>query len=227
MKMKNYNTSNLRKHLGMVHKRTEFLYQSQIKNYSPQSQFISIQRRKELHNAVISCIITDSRSFNDFRKVGMRAFLAVAVPGYIPPHRATVKAQLRKRFFKHRQMLRSVLAKIPAIAITSDIWKNSRNTHFISVTAHFFDVNFILMSLTIGFRQFIGSHFAKRIRKYILHEIRSLQINDKIVSITTDNASNFVCATSNVNEFGTRISCLAHVINLIVHSGIKLWEKIR
>jgi hypothetical protein len=85
----------------------------------------------------------------------------------------------------------------------------------------------MLISLTIGFRQFIGSHFAKRIQKYILHEIRSLQINDKIVSITTDNASNVVCATSNVNDFGTRILCLAHVIGLIVHSGIKLWAKIR
>ena len=215
----------MRKHLGLVHKHTEFLYQSQRKDYSSKSQFLSLQRRRELHSAVISCIITDSRSFNDFRKAGMRAFLAVALPGYNPPHRAMIKAQLRKRFLRHRQLLRYVFAKIPAIALTSDIWKNNRNTYFISVTAHFYDINFNLISLTIGFRQFIGDHSAKRIRKYISHEIQSMKINNKICSITTDNATNVVKATSNVRDFGKRLSCLAHVINLIVQSGIKLWNK--
>jgi len=185
-----------------VHKRTEFLYQSQRKDYSSKSQFLSLQRRRELHSAVISCIITDSRSFNDFRKSGMRAFLAVAVSGYNPPHRATIKAQLRKRFLQHLQLLRSV-------------------------TTHFYDINFSLISLTIGFRQFIGDHSAKRIRKYISHEIRSMKINNKICSITTDNASNVVKATSNVLDFGKRISYLAHVINLVVQGGIKLWDKDR
>ncbi|CAF1442662.1 unnamed protein product [Rotaria sordida] len=225
VKTKRYTTTNLRKHLGFVHKRTEFLYSSQRKNYLPKSSSISIDRKKELHSAIISCIIKDSRCFNDFRKSGMRAFLAVAIPGYVPPHRVTVKAHLAKRYTKHRKLLRSALANIPAIALTSDVWKNNSGTYFISLTAHFRDINFNLISLTIGFRQLVGSHIAERLRKYILYEITSLNIQNKICSITTDNAANIVAATSNIDNFGMRISCLAHVLNLIIQDRLNLSDE--
>ncbi|CAF4092138.1 unnamed protein product [Rotaria sp. Silwood2] len=225
VKTKRHITTNIRKHLGLVHKRTEFLYSSQRKNYLPKSNSISIERKKELHSAIISCIIKDSRCFNDFRKSGMRAFLTVAIPGYVPPHRVTVKAHLAKRYAQHRSSLRSVLANIPAIALTSDVWKNSSGTHFISLTAHFRDINFNLISLTIGFRQLVGSHIAERLRKYILYEITSLNIQNKICSITTDNATNIVAATSNFDHFGMRISCLAHVLNLIIQDGLNLSDE--
>ena len=217
-----FSTTNLRKHLGLVHKRIEYLYPSQQKNYSMKLNPIPIVRKKQLHSAVISCIIQDSRSFIDFRKDGMRQFLAVAVPGYVPPHRATVKANLIKRYREHRRLLRTVLEKVPEIALTSDVWQNSRGTHFISVTAHFYDQNYRTISLTIGFRQLIGDHIAERLRKYILYELNSLNIRDKICCITTDNGSNIVCATTNVQWLPTRFSCVGHDLNLIVYDGLQL-----
>ena len=167
----------------------------------------------------------DSRPFNDFRKSGMREFLDVAVPGYVPPHRTTVKANLIKRYRQHRHLLRTVLAKVPEIALTSDVWKNSRGTHFICLTAHFFDRKYGNVSLTIGFRQLVGDHIAERLRKYILYELEFLQIQNKICSITTDNASNIVCATVNFPYFDDRFSCLAHDFNLIIQDGLHLQEK--
>jgi hypothetical protein len=160
-----------------------------------------------------------------FEKVECNSFLSVAVPGYVPPHRTTIRAHLSRRYADHRELLRLVLAKVPAIALTSNVWKNSRGTHFISVTAHFYDPKYNIISLSIGFHRLIGNHIAERLRKYIMHEITSLKIQGKICSITTGNAPNIVCATENVPEFGTRISCLGHVVNLIVHDGIPLWDK--
>jgi hypothetical protein len=113
----------------------------------------------------------------------------------------------------------------PAIALTSDIWKNSRGTHFISLTAHFYDAKYNLISLTIGFRQLIGRHIATRLRQYILYEIKTLRIENKICSITTDNAANIVCATTNTPYLGLKISCLAHIFNLIVQDGVPLWDE--
>ena len=155
----------------------------------------------------------------------MRQFLHVALPNYVPPHRTTIKAHLHQHYAEHRNLLRSVFAKVPEIALTSDIWKNSRGTHFISLTAHFYDEKYNLISLTIGFRQLIGSHIAERLRQYILHEIKALKMENKICSIITDNAANIVCATSNTSDLGSRISCLAHILNLIVQDGIPLWDR--
>jgi len=210
--------------MGLVHNHTQLLYPSQRKIYSRNSSSISLEKKKELNDAVISCIIKDSRSFNDFRKSGMRGFLAIAVTGFTPPHRATIKNHLQQRYLQHRERLRVLFSEVPAIALTSDMWKNSRGIHFICLTAHYYDIKYNLFPLTIGFRQFIGNHIAERIRKYILHEITSLKIQHKICSITTDNASNIVNATTNTSYFGTRISCLAHVSNLIVQQGIPLPE---
>jgi len=208
-----------------VHKRTEYLYVSQRKNYSPKPNSVSIKRKNELKESIISCIINDSRPFNDLRKPGMRAFLEVALPGYVPPHRTTVRASLAKRYAEHRRSLVTIFANVSAIALTCDIWKNSRGTHFICITAHFHDKDYQLISLTIGFRQLIGCHIAKRLREYILYEIKSLKIQDKICSITTDNATNIVSATTNVHYFGMRISCLAHVLNLIIQDALDLLDK--
>ena len=175
---------------------------------------------------MISCIIRDSCSFNDFHKSGMREFLNVAVPGYIPSHRATVKANIIARFQLHRKSLRMVLSKVPEIAlITSDVWQNSGGTHVVSLTAHFFDRRYNSVSLTIGFRQLVGDHIAQRLRMYIQHELKSLKIENKICSITTDNASNIVAATTNYIYFGDRFSCLAHDLNLIVQDGLHLHDK--
>ncbi|CAF0837252.1 unnamed protein product [Rotaria sordida] len=117
-----------------------------------------------------------SHSFSEFRKSETRSFLALAVLSYILPHRNTVKAHLAKLYAQHCNSLRAALANIPAIALISDVWKNSRDLHFVSLTAHFRDVNFNLISLTIGFRQLVGNHITERRRKYRLYEITSLNI---------------------------------------------------
>lgn len=210
-----------------MHKLEEYLYPSQRANYIAKENPISTERKKQLDSALISCIIHDSRSFDDFRKNGMRQFLSIAVPGYMPPHRSTVKATIIKLYRQHRDLLKLVLSKPPEIALTSDVWKNSNGTYFICLTAHFFDHQYKPISLTIGFRQLIGDHIAERLRQYILHELNSLQIQNKICSITTDNASNIICATENEPCFGTRFSCLAHDLNLIIQDGFHFHDKKR
>ncbi|CAF1004071.1 unnamed protein product [Rotaria sordida] len=155
----------------------------------------------------------------------MRSFIALAVLSYILPHRNTVKAHLAKLYAQHRNSLCATLANIPAIALISDVWKNSRDLHFVSLTAHFRDANFNLISLTISFRQLVGSHITERRRKYRLYEITSLNIQNKICSITTDNATNIVAAISNVNYFDMRILCLAHIFNLILQDGLNLSDE--
>ncbi|CAF4614871.1 unnamed protein product, partial [Rotaria socialis] len=67
-------------------------------------------------------------------------------------------------------------------------------------------------------------HYSDRIEQFISHEIEKLNIEAKIRSITTDNGADIRLAAQNQLKFGTRISCLIHVLNLVVQNGMWLFK---
>lgn len=106
------------------------------------------------------------------------------------------------------------------IALSSELLKNSRNSYFLCLRAHYYDKNFNYKSSVIGFRRFIQSeHLNIKINSFIKHELNKLNIADKIRTITTNNSANMIKATSN-NKFGTRISCLVENLNSTVADAL-------
>lgn len=201
-----------------MHNETSFMFKSQLKR-SPDNLPIPMELKKKLDEKHVNAIILDSRSFGDFSREGMREFLATAVPGYKPLHRTTVRKRLRVLYVEHRRTLRQVLADVPALALTTDTWKDARNRHFISLTGHFYDKQFKIISLTLGFRLIQGRHIADRLAKFIQHEITYLNIEQKIRCIVSDNARNIVSAISKLG-IGVHHSCMAHNLNLMAKSTI-------
>jgi zinc finger BED domain-containing protein 1 (E3 SUMO-protein ligase ZBED1) len=206
---------------------TQFFFPSQLKakkTIRDDQGRLSIDRRRELHSAVLNSIVRDARSFDDFNKPGMRDFLAIAIPHYKPPHRTTIRRNLAALYAEHRNTLRTTLPTLPWIALTTDVWKSARRIYFICITAHCFNNQFEIFPLVIGFRRLAGRHLAPRLRSYIQYELDSLGIDKvRISAITTDNGSDIKAATA--YGFGERISCLAHNINLCVSNGLSLWRK--
>lgn len=205
--------------MGYVHEKTTFLYKSQLKDMPNKTPTISREQKEELDNKHMNAIIIDSRPFGDFSRKGMKEFLATAVPGYKPLHRTTVSKRLRTAYIQHRRSLRQILTNVSDIALTTDIWKNNRNRFFISLTGHFYDVNFKLISLTFSFRVIHGRHIANRIAKYIKYELMSLNIEGKVRCIVTDNAPNVVNAIEKLG-LGVHHSCMAHNLNLVLKTTL-------
>lgn len=113
--------------------------------------------------------------------------------------------------------MKALIKDIPFLSITSDIWKNKRHTHFLALTGHFMDSNFEYVSIILAFKKFNERHLAKNIRNFIKTELINLNISNKIVATTTDNAADIKKAT---NKFGVWISCFCHNLNLILKSII-------
>jgi hypothetical protein len=219
LKNQNRSTTNLRRHLGFVHNRSDLLYDSQRKEYKPKPSSLSNDFKKELDEKLVYAITVDSRSFGDFSRPGMKSFLATAIPGYKPLHRTTIRKRICTLYKEHRRKLREILQKIPYLSLTTDVWKNNRNRHFICLTGHFYDEKLKLVYITLGFRVVRGRHLATRLRKFIEHEIKFYKIENKITSITGDNAPNIVNAITSLNV-GPYYSCMGHNINLMVKSTI-------
>ncbi|CAF3062539.1 unnamed protein product [Rotaria sp. Silwood2] len=184
--------------LVLYTKKPEYLYNSQRKKYQDKNTLISAELKQQLDEKLISAIIIDSRSFNDFARPGIKSFFATAVPNYKPLHRTTIRRRLHILYKQHRLALRNVLENIPHLALTTDLWKNSRNRYFICLTGHFYDKQTKLISITLGFRLIRGQH---------------------VRSITTDNAPNMINAVYDL-DIGIHHSCTAHNLHLMVKSTV-------
>ncbi len=92
------------------------------------------------------------------------------------------------------------------------------------MSAHYYDDHYQVNSHVIAFRRFLGAHYSKRIEQFITHEVEKFNIQAKICSITSDNGSDIRSATQNKFKYGTRISCLIHVFNLVVQNGLWLFK---
>ena len=160
----NTGDGNLRKHLWHVHHDPDYLYPSQYKRLVKNSvQSITPARKKELDEAIVNCIIQDSRTFNDFSKPGMREFLNKVVPNYTPPHRTTISKKLKTKYSEYKKMLIETLKNVEKVSITTDMLKNRNNYYYICLTGHFPDKFYNSISTILSFKRFYGKHDSVRI----------------------------------------------------------------
>lgn len=96
---------------------------------------------KEINQALIHCIIKDSRPFCDFSKPGMMHFLSVVLPGYKPPHRRTIERNIQRVYKSYKKKLIDYLKTKSDVCLTTDMWKSKQLTYFLALTAHYLDDN--------------------------------------------------------------------------------------
>ena len=155
----------------------------------------------------------------------MRNFLSLALPGFSPPHRTTIRRRLAVLYTNYRQSLREILPTIRWIALTTDIWKSPWHVHYICITGHMFTDDFDTFPIVLAFRRLIGQPVAKNIAAYIEYELNRLNIDSACLSsITTDNGA-YVKAATSTSKFRQRISCFAHNMHLLVSNGLYLRRK--
>ncbi|CAF2941670.1 unnamed protein product [Rotaria sp. Silwood2] len=155
----------------------------------------------------------------------MSHILSTAIPEYKVPHPKTVRNRIAALYSTYTTKLRALLPKLGPLALTSDLWRNSRRTNFISLTAHIFTENYKSIPIVLGCRHVVGPHLATSIERYLKYELHRFGIKkEQIISITTDNGSNMKKATSSL-KFGDRISCMAHNLNSVIKKSLCLWNE--
>lgn len=156
----------------------------------------------------------------------MLKFLELAVPGYKPPNRFKIAREIAKRYKKFRNLLSKRLSLLTNVAFTTDLWKNRKRIHYVSLNAQFLDENFEHLSYVVSFRAFKGRHLSIRIKAFLLSELKKLKIKkEAIVSTTTDNAADIKCATK--QDFGLWLSCFCHNLNLTLQAVLNEKKKRR
>ena len=122
-------------------------------------------------------------------------------------------------------MLKKTIPKNRSIAYTTDVWKSSSRDQFICLTAHLLDDHLKPVSILLAFRRLKNRTLSKNLNQFISYELNRFGLTESPhAGITTDSGSDIKAATD-TGQFGQRIPCVAHTLNLIIKHGTALWDK--
>ena len=137
-------------------------------------------------------------------------------------------ARIGKLVFKAiKQDIVQLLAKNKSkFSLTYDMWTSRANESYLGITGHYIDEEWNLQSLVLDVLPVTHPHTAERIAEYVAGIIIDYGLEEKVVSVVTDNSAN---AVESVRELAilhpeweiTGNRCMAHILNLVCHAGLK------
>lgn len=111
------------------------------------------------------------------------------------------------------------------MSIALDCWTSPFRQAFMAVTGYFIDQDWNYREILLGFEPLHGTHSGINLSAVLLDLLQQHQIVDRVLAITTDNASNNNTLMSSIQESVQslelaekttiiRVPCIAHVIQL-------------
>lgn len=174
--------------------------------------------QKSIDDALIDMIVMDFQPIQIVENQGFQTFSHTLNPDYKLPSRQKLTQMLEEKYNIESAVVKQKLQKVDHLALTSDIWTSDSNKCFISITAHYIE-HITIKSIVISTSELQESHTAQNIAQAIKTILEEWQLEDKIVTIVTDNASSMKKA---VSEFLCKRNhfCVAHTLNLAVKDCI-------
>jgi hypothetical protein len=209
---------------------TQTLSQTKIDDY---------YKRKDMSDPrqlLIRFIVNGNHPFSIVEEEDFRKFIGILNSTFTIPSRFKIKRDIIKTFSDYKSKLITTFSKIDSkIAITTDIWTSMTNKPYAAITAHFVGENKKLSHVLIDFCLIPHPHNGEKIKNILLDTFENYEINDKIVSITSDNARNNIKGLNLLNEYLVenlklenicQFPCFGHILNLSINDGIKEFESI-
>lgn len=217
-------TTTLRRHLTGAHSSVYTQQQRQIP-YTPAEQ-------KHITVKLAEWISVDLQPFSVVERVEFQQFIHTLDSRYTIPCRQTIKQEVDSLFSQRRANIQLEMNGFTTkIALTTDIWTSSCNhTAYLGITMHYIDSDWKLKKCILDFIPIEGSHSSRLIFGKIIGLLQEFNLNDRIISLTTDNGSNMLaCGRDMANELEacfcnltfSHKRCAAHIINLAVKAGMK------
>jgi hypothetical protein len=171
----------------------------------------------------LSLCIGESDAFEEYIKLAHN-------PRFSAVSRQTTGRDFTNYFTDCRAKLITSLESVSSVAITSDIWSGNAKEDYLSVVAHYVNVEWQLEKRIIGFRLIDESHSGQNIVERVLAVLEEYGLTAKIISVTLDNASSNTTAITRMSpKLSTYVGtmflhqrCACHIINLIVKSALNV-----
>nr|XP_027120364.1 zinc finger BED domain-containing protein RICESLEEPER 2-like [Coffea arabica] len=177
-------------------------------------------------------VLVHEYPFSMLDHVVFNKFMKAASPFYKKINRQTVKEDCVTAFMLEKRRLRNILKGANRVSITTDLWKSGQKIQYMVVTGHFVDSDWVLQKRVLNFCNVPPPHTGVIIADALSKCFLEWGIENKVSTITVDNASyNDVCIRRVREDFSLRkrlsiggkifhVRCCAHILNLLVQDGL-------
>lgn len=119
------------------------------------------------------------------------------------------------------------------VALSLDCWSSSTRLSFLAILVHFIDKDWQLHEKLIGFENLTDVHSGQELAKVVNDTVTKFDLSQRVISITTDNASNNGTLMKELNSYLEdalnqklfafenkiqHVPCLAHIIQLALQA---------
>ena len=168
---------------------------------------------------------TDLQPLTIVENKGFRDLLTEIDPRYEMVSRKRLTQQLLpEKYYAEKANLMQEMDGVEYITITTDCWTSRQTEGYMTVTAHFINTQWQLRSRVLSTALVEGSHIAQKLASAMQKVFQAWGINEKVETITTDNAANVKAAVELLQV--RQQPCFAHTLNLAVKDAIRNTEDV-
>lgn len=145
---------------------------------------------------------------------------------------SAVSKLIISHFRTPKDKIKAVLVSEPENRLTEDCWMSANGFSMFGITIHWITKDFKTCEVIFAMKNLVGQHTGVNLGNHLNLVLVEYNIAEKILCITTNNASNnstmatqigdlLLCFSSDKNLIG----CPAHVINLSARAVLEVFSK--
>ncbi|KAL4562647.1 hypothetical protein LXL04_026675 [Taraxacum kok-saghyz] len=159
--------------------------------------------------------------------------MKTATPFFEKVCRNTIKGDCFTIYEHEKKKLKALLKTVSKISLTTDCWKSThQKIEYMVITRHFIDQNWRLQKRVLSFVHVPPPRTGLDMADAIYKCLKEWEIEDKIFTISVDNAAYNDKALKRLKEIFSRcrklvcggrlfhVRCCAHILNLLVKDGL-------
>ena len=225
-------TSNLKSHLEAKHPqeyRRLVNSEADKKKQKPQQSVLShgtlrvcgSQRAAAITDRVAAFVALDLRPLRVVEGTGFKQLMNYIEPAYVVPSRTHITSICRKKYHAIKQEVSNSLESTTSVALTTDIWTSRTVQSYITVTVNFLTEDWILDSRVLVTHEMMERHTGVNIAECLREIVKDWNLDNKVVAVVHDNASNMVLACDLLEGWGD-LCCFGHTLQLAVSAGLDI-----